>query len=89
MDESTTSNSICPYRTSRCRSSSVFVNVTHVTQPIVQLKVADAARWSAARGHPSAIREAAKQVRAGVPDNFELPLMRALTTPWFWEREME
>jgi len=63
--------------------------VTQVTQPIVQLNIGDAARWSAARGHSNVIREAAKQVRTAVPDDFEQRLTRALTTPWFWDHDME
>lgn len=63
--------------------------MAHVREPVVQLRVMDAVRWPAARGHSSAVREAAKQVRAAVPDSYELRLTGALISPWAWEHDME
>lgn len=57
---------------------------TQVTEPIVLLKLRDAVQWSAARGQTASIRTGAREVRDAVPDDFEIRLTGALTSPWSW-----
>ncbi len=57
-------------------------------EPIILLKIRDAARWFVTRGQSAAVREAARQTRLAVPMTFELELTGALLSPWAWDEEL-